>query len=331
MNVRFPSDSPLHVFTEVEVDALFAAGHARSCEAGEVVITEGEPGESMFFLLEGQAEARVGSGRAVRTYLPGSYFGELSFINAGHRRSATIVVTAPSRLQVLDQASIEALLQTHPRAVFTLVRRACAFLVDAERNLIADLRRRNTELQDTIRHLELTRTRLSEEEQTARTDALTGLFNRRAFDTELPAFMQRAKALGTGLALVAMDLDHFKPVNDKLGHAAGDAVLRGVGKILQQSVRKTDLPCRLGGDEFVVVLTDLTEAAARNRAEAIRAAIGKLAHPGNEVGIQVTTTMGGAMYREGEPLEAFMHRADEALYAAKRAGRNQVGWAPTEG
>lgn len=331
MSTRFPPESPLHLFTEAEVEALFAAGTVRTCAAGEVVITEGEPGDSMFFLLEGQAEARGGSGRAGRTYLPGSYFGELSFINAGHRRAATIVITAPARLQVLDQGSIEALLKSHPRAVFMLVRRACAFLVEAERHLVADLRRRNTELEETIRHLEVTRTRLSQEEQTARTDALTGLFNRRAFDSELPVFMERARALGTGLAVIAMDLDHFKPVNDRLGHAAGDAVLRGVGKILQQGVRKTDLPCRLGGDEFVVLLSGLTEAAAHGRAEAIRAAIGALSHPGNEAGIQVTATMGGAMYRPGDDVAALLHRADEALYAAKRAGRNQVGWAPAAG
>lgn len=75
------------------------------------------------------------------------------------------------------------------------------------------------------------------------------------------------------------------------------------------------------------MLADLTEAAAQNRAEALRAAIGVFPHPGNDQGIRITTTMGGTLFRAGETAATFMHRADEALYAAKRAGRNRVHWA----
>lgn len=322
----FPPDSPLSAFTAEEVQAFFSASTQRSCSAEEVVLTEGQPGESMFFVLEGHAEARIRSGRVVRSYGPGSYFGELSFINPGHRRAATVVATMATRTLELDQASIKTLLATHPRAIFTLLQRACAFLVDNERNLIADLRRQNTELQETIKKLEFTRNRLSQEEETARTDGLTGLYNRRGFDAELPIFLERASAIGSGLALIAMDLDHFKPVNDTLGHAAGDFVLKGVGVILRDGVRKTDLPCRVGGDEFIILLADLNEAAAKMRAETLRAAIGVMPHPGNDQGIRITSTMGGTLFRAGETAEQLMKRADEALYAAKRAGRNRLGW-----
>jgi diguanylate cyclase (GGDEF)-like protein len=322
----FPPDSPLHAFSEDEVEAIFAAGSLRAIAAGDPILTEGEPGEEMFFLVEGTAEAKLHSGKAVRSYGPGSYFGELSFINPGHRRSTTVVATTDARLQVLDQSSVASLIATHPKAIFTLLRRACAFLVDAERNLITDLRRQNAELQETVKKLEFTRARLSHEELTARTDALTGLFNRRGFDAELPSFMDRARAIGGGLALIAMDLDKFKPVNDTMGHAAGDFVLRGVGKILIEGVRKSDLPCRVGGDEFIILIADLSEEEARARAEALRVAIGTMQHPGNERGIQITSTMGGTLYRPGETAAELMHRADEALYAAKRAGRNRLGW-----
>lgn len=323
----FPPDSPLHAFSEAEVQAIFAAGTLRTCEAGEAILTEGEPGDSMFFLVEGTAEARLATGRNVRTYGPGSYFGELSFINPGHRRSTTVVATSVAKLQVLDQSSVTSLLASHPSAIFTLLRRACAFLVDAERNLIGDLRKQNTELQETVKKLEFTRKRLSQEEETARTDGLTGLYNRRGFDAELPNFMERARAIGGGLALIAMDLDKFKPVNDTMGHPAGDFVLRGVGKIMTEGVRKSDLPCRVGGDEFILLLADLDESSARERAEQVRSAVGRLAHPGNEQGIQITSTMGGTMYRPGETAADLIQRADEALYAAKRAGRNRLGWA----
>ncbi|MFZ5447005.1 MAG: diguanylate cyclase domain-containing protein [Myxococcota bacterium] len=324
---RFPPESPLHLFTPEEVDALFAASTPRTSAAGETVVHANEPGDSMFFLVEGEAEARLASGTAVRHYGAGHWFGELSFINPGHRRSATIVTVTSARLLELKQAAIPSLLAAHPRAIFMLLQRACAFLVDAERNLIADLRRRNSELEETIKRLEFTRLRLSQEEETARTDQLTGLYNRRAFDAELPVFMERSRAIGSGLALIAMDLDHFKPVNDTLGHAAGDAVLRGVGKILQAGVRRSDLPCRIGGDEFIILLADLPESAARMRAETLRTSIGQMPHAGNEQGIRITTTMGGTLYRAGETIDDFMHRADEALYAAKRGGRNRVGWA----
>jgi diguanylate cyclase (GGDEF)-like protein len=323
----FPSDSPLHAFSAEEVDAIFAAGATRSFQPGEVIAREGDAGDSMFFLVEGHAEAQLHGGKRVRSYAPGSYFGELSFINPGHQRSATIVATSAATLHVLDQGSIGRLLASHAPAIFTLLRRTCAFLVDAERHLVADLRRQNAELQDTVKKLEFTRRRLSEEEETARTDGLTGLYNRRGFDAELPNFMERARAIDRGLALIAMDLDHFKPVNDTLGHAAGDFVLREVGKILASQTRKSDLPCRVGGDEFILLLADLDDGDAKVRAEALRAAIGSFPHPGNERGIRITTTMGGTMYRAGESVTDLMQRADEALYAAKRAGRNRVGWA----
>jgi diguanylate cyclase (GGDEF)-like protein len=321
-----PASTPQSGFDPDDLRAILAAGTARRCEAGEVIFSEGDEGEAMYFVLEGQAEARLHGGRTARSYGPGSYFGELSFINPGHRRSASLVATSALVLQVLGQESIASLLRTHPTAICTLLRKTCVFLVDVERNLVGDLRARNAELEETIKRLDFTTRRLSQEEERARTDGLTGLFNRRAFDAELPVFMERARAIGGSLALITIDLDHFKPVNDTLGHGAGDFVLKEVGKILRAQVRRTDLPCRLGGDEFVVLLADTIEAGARQRAESLREAIGSFPHPGNEQGIRITTTMGGTLYRPPEGVEQFMHRADEALYAAKRAGRNRVGW-----
>ncbi len=123
-----------------------------------------------------------------------------------------------------------------------------------------------------------------------------------------------------------MDLDHFKPVNDTLGHAAGDAVLRGVGDALRDNLRKSDLPCRTGGDEFVFLIVDAPEDIAKKRAEEVRMAIGTMPHPGNDEGFRCTATLGGTFYRPGDTPEILMQRADEALYKAKRAGRNQLGW-----
>ena len=140
--------------------------------------------------------------------------------------------------------------------------------------MIGDLRRQNGELQETIKKLEFTRQRLSQEEETARTDALTGLYNRRGFDAELSTFMERARAIGGGLAADRDGSRQVQAGQDTMGHPAGDFVLRGVGKILSEGVRKTDLPCRVGGDEFIMLLADIDEAEAQMRAEALRTAIG---------------------------------------------------------
>jgi diguanylate cyclase (GGDEF)-like protein len=326
VKLEFPAGTPLTAFSAVDLDAIFNACTTVGAAPNEVIFNAGDSGDCMYFVLEGEAVARLHDGRTVKTYGRGTYFGELSFINPGHKRSATLVATKPMKLLALHQSIIPSLITTHPVAVCTLLQHTCAFLVDAERMLVADLRRQNAELQETIRRLDLTRTQLSEEEEKARTDSLSGLSNRRAFDAELPRFIERAQAINSGLALIAIDLDHFKPVNDKLGHPAGDFVLREVGKILRSGVRKSDLPCRIGGDEFVVILSDTTEEGARARAESLRQAIGSFPHPGNEQGIRVTTTMGGTLLRPTESLADFVKRADEALYEAKRGGRNRVGW-----
>ncbi|MBL8916829.1 MAG: GGDEF domain-containing protein [Archangium sp.] len=326
MGFTFPPESALLQFTRDELEAIFKSGTEREFPIDEVIVTEGQPGDSMFFLLEGYVGARLDSGAMARSYGPGSYFGELSFINPGHLRSTTLVATTKAKVLIVDQSSVQTLLDSHPRVIFTLLRRACVFLMDAERNLISDLRRSNGHLRETIAKLDHARMRLSQEELTSRTDFLTGISNRRGFDAEIPTFVERAVALTRGLSLLSMDLDSFKTLNDQLGHPAGDVLLKGVGEVLSQGVRRSDLPARFGGDEFVVLLADLEEHEVKARAEVLRAAIARVQHPGVAKGIHVTATIGGTMFRPGETIESFMRRADEALYAAKRAGKDRLGW-----
>ncbi|MFV3127431.1 diguanylate cyclase [Niveispirillum sp. KHB5.9] len=159
----------------------------------------------------------------------------------------------------------------------------------------------------------------------ASTDPLTGLLNRRRF-LELAAIEhQRAARHGRPLSLLLIDLDHFKRVNDTHGHRMGDAVLRTAAGVLSASVRASDLAARFGGEELVLLLPETELAGAAGMAERLRRdfAAATTALDGKEV--RVTASIGVAGWRgPGESLDALLHRADQALYAAKHGGRDKV-------
>ena len=154
----------------------------------------------------------------------------------------------------------------------------------------------------------------------AHQDALTGLANRRQFELDLP-FTQ------PGDALLLLDLDHFKRVNDEYGHPVGDAVLRAVGQALTTELRGRDRAYRYGGEEFALILRGLPPHALDGVADRVRAVVERSVFP--DVPWTLTVSIGAARAAElsGETL---LRGADEALYAAKRAGRNRVcRWSPT--
>lgn len=159
----------------------------------------------------------------------------------------------------------------------------------------------------------------------ARTDDLTGLNNRRAFLAGAEREISRAGRKGEALALLILDLDYFKRVNDGHGHRAGDLVLAAVAEVLARSVRDgLDLVGRLGGEEFAILLACCDEKMALRAAESIRAAIAamRVSTPAGE--IAVTASIGCAPVAADDSVSAALQKADEALYTAKRGGRNQV-------
>jgi diguanylate cyclase len=131
----------------------------------------------------------------------------------------------------------------------------------------------------------------------------------------------------TGAALLVVDIDHFKEVNDTHGHLLGDKVIRAVAHVLRSNIKGRDIAVRLGGDEFAVLLPDTSRSGAAALAEQIRILVTqgriRLANAQELMG-DVTVSLGVAIAEMGDTLEALIDRADEALYAAKRAGRNQV-------
>jgi diguanylate cyclase (GGDEF)-like protein len=159
----------------------------------------------------------------------------------------------------------------------------------------------------------------------AATDGLTGLANRRSFDDELALEWRRAERLGDPLALVLVDLDNFKSINDERGHQAGDAVLRRVATILDSGARHADLAARYGGEEFALVAPETDLLGATKLADRLRTDLeaAKFELPdGSE--ISVTGSFGVAVKGTLERPEQLIAAADEALYEAKRNGKNRV-------
>jgi diguanylate cyclase (GGDEF)-like protein len=157
-------------------------------------------------------------------------------------------------------------------------------------------------------------------------DPLTGLFNRRYMDETLLRELSRAKRKGCPLSFVMIDVDHFKSINDRLGHEAGDAVLRTIASQLKKNVREGDLVCRFGGEEIVILLPECDQQDALVRAEKLRHAISTLdlSHTGKAIG-PITASFGVASYpTSASSVESLIGAADRAMYQAKSSGRNQV-------
>ncbi|MGX7708881.1 GGDEF domain-containing protein [Methylobacterium sp. Gmos1] len=167
--------------------------------------------------------------------------------------------------------------------------------------------------------------RLARFEAQALTDGLTGLGNRRLFTERLNEETARARETGTPLSLIVLDIDHFKRVNDTYGHAIGDRVLKHVADVVMAGMRNADTVCRIGGEEIVVIMPRIDPVQAAEMADALRGAVGAMAVPvGDDRTIAATVSLGFATRQPEECGESLFRRADAALYAAKRDGRDRV-------
>jgi diguanylate cyclase (GGDEF)-like protein len=167
---------------------------------------------------------------------------------------------------------------------------------------------------------------LEETRRLAITDSLTGLFNRRHFNQQLEENVGRAARYDEPLALLFLDVDHFKSVNDKFGHQAGDRCLQAMARTLRESVRDSDQIARIGGEEFAILLIRADRELALSIAERLRARIDDLIlEEDPPLPVDLTASLGVAFFREdGEDPKTLMRSADRALYTAKRLGRNRV-------
>jgi diguanylate cyclase (GGDEF)-like protein len=163
--------------------------------------------------------------------------------------------------------------------------------------------------------------------QLAYIDGLTGIFNRRFFELRIKEELERARRFECGMAVIMLDIDQFKRLNDEFGHLLGDEVLRQVSSLFHQQLRKIDVVCRYGGEEFAILLSQTDPQYSLGVAEKLRRVVETWQFPG--VPRAVTISAGVATYPEhGLGRDDLMKAADAGLYAAKQAGRNRVLMGP---
>lgn len=153
-------------------------------------------------------------------------------------------------------------------------------------------------------------------------DSLTGVANRLAYEEQFHQEFQRWKRFGNPLTFLIWDIDHFKQINDRYGHAVGDEVLREVAQQLNSRLRSTDFVARYGGEEFAMLLPGADIETALTLAEQMRCSIAKSGFNHDAIQISVTLSCGLASFQPGDSLQSVFKRADQALYQAKKTGRN---------
>ncbi len=253
---------------------------------------------------------------------------------------ATLVLPSSSP-SVLDRPGIEQVLLS--LGVFGMV---CGVLITAYGNFRARMNRlrlfckmveegdltpsfalgadkRPDDLTLLARSFEAMRSRLAEQ---IGTDPLTGCLNRRALETRLRTEWRQAKRRSSTVAVLAIDLDHFKQINDTRGHPTGDVVLQELAGIMKATARDTDACARLGGDEFVIVLPDTGWQGALTFAERLRRKVDDFSFGGSMASMSVTISVGVALARATDPIspEMLLQEADRSLYKAKSGGRNRI-------
>ncbi|MFP7721778.1 GGDEF domain-containing protein [Lysobacter sp. A3-1-A15] len=200
-----------------------------------------------------------------------------------------------------------------------------------DRTLLASVKLLTMALENQRSH-ERARAENRELQQLVITDELTRLYNRRFLDEYLRVQVPLAVRRGSGLAFLALDIDHFKRINDTHGHHVGDRVLSDIGVLLRQASRSSDLAVRLGGEEFLLVIAEDTTDGAVTFAERLRKVVQSQPFDAGNDGVEldITISIGVAVFGvHGDSAGALLRAADEAMYASKQAGRNRVTLAPT--
>ncbi len=270
------------------------------------IVRIGDVGHSLYVVMEGNV-AVVYPSRSADVELarlgPGEFFGEMAILNS-KPRSATVKALDEVTVLVLDKEDFTRIVMETPELALHVMS-------------ALSVRIRNSDEQ------------ISGLSERSLRDGLTGLLNRRSFHDRLAEECDRARRYGDAFALVIMDIDHFKKINDTFGHDVGDTVLSWVGRLLLEHSRGADIPFRIGGEEFAVICpeTGVTQAAAASRR---LIEVVSEARPPTTFPMNITMSAGFAVCPvHGKRGDQVFQAADQALLSAKRDGRNRVAAAPT--
>ncbi|MFC1791823.1 GGDEF domain-containing protein [Gemmatimonadota bacterium] len=271
------------------------------------IVEIGEPGNSLFVLLEGTVQVLYPARNAdfeLARLTEGDFFGEMALLNS-MPRSATVKSVDPVRVLVLEKEAFQKVLAESPSVATGLLE-------------TLSIRIRNADEQ------------ISGLSDKAMRDALTGLLNRRAFHERLTEETDRARRYGDQFALILVDIDQFKAVNDTFGHDIGDEILSWIGRVLTEHTRAADMPFRIGGEEFAVLAPATNSEVASFVAQRLVSLVAEARPPVN-LEMHVTMSAGYACcpVNADRPTDLYS-MADQALLKAKSAGRNQVSHPTTE-
>ncbi len=284
-----------------ELEKLASRTRREHFHSGADIVRIGAPGRSLYLVMDGLVQVIYPSSSAdfeLARLGVGDFFGEMALLN-DKPRSATVRALTPVDLVALDKEDFRRVVSDTPGLALQLL-------------AALSMRIRNADEQ------------ISTLSDQAVRDPLTGLLNRRAFQERLHEEVDRARRYGTRFALVMMDVDHFKGINDTLGHVVGDEVLAWVGRILQEHTRAADSPFRIGGEEFAVLCAASDMRMAGLAARRLISVVAE-AKPPTDHGMRITLSAGYAGCPDhGLTFEDVYGTADDALLRAKRAGRNQV-------
>lgn len=291
-----------HKVASGSLDQLLQEFRARELEAGEVLLSPFNRNQYLYLVVRGRLRVYLGSldNQAVSTLEVGDCAGEISFIDNEHP-CAYVVAEHPSTVLQLQRQSLVELFQQSPQLMQNLLEVLCNRVRQGNR-LILD------------------------REQNANIDTLTGSFNRRWLEHVFERESTRCTLNEEPLALLMLDVDHFKAYNDQHGHLAGDYALCLVAHSLRNQLRPKDSLVRFGGEEFVIVLPGVATPEARSIGDRLRQTLEQIPSFYSPLGAQpgVTISLGLAQMRTQDSLQSLIARADAALYLAKQQGRNRL-------
>lgn len=307
-----PDYKSLSLFRGVSFDAI--AEQLAKCSEIEIpgayrLIAASEPNDSLYLVLSGSLRVDLVD-RGSHTLLelgPGECVGEMSILNRDDA-SADVTSLASSRLLVIEQELVWSMINSSHGVARNLLYILSKRLKAGNEMLLASLEEQRRF------------------EQFATIDPLTGLYNRRWFDANVPRLVARCRQSEQPLSLAIADIDNFKHFNDRYGHLAGDRVLSTVAEIVRTHLRPTDTATRYGGEEFVLLLPEVDAANGYFIAERVRKHLEEtpIGLEGGRRSLAVTASIGVAQYEVDMSETDLFAAADEALYSAKQAGRNRV-------